>query len=156
MKQGCLSLREGGAFDIGAVMEVMDAAFDPIFGEAWTARQCLGILEMPGVWLTIARIDGDAAGFALGRVIVDEAELLLIAVSPAFRRRGVGGALLDNAKATAKMRGAVQLHLEVRQGNGAIELYNRTGFEQVGRRREYYRGADGSPYDALSLILSLR
>jgi len=158
MKRGAggLTLSEGGAFDITAVMEVMDTAFPPCFGEAWTAQQCLGILGLPGVWLTVARLDGRPAGFALGRAIVDEAELLLIAVDPAFRRRGIGQALLDNAMTNARAHGAERLHLEVRQGNEALALYHKAGFEQVGRRPHYYRGSDGNLSDALSLVISLR
>ena len=63
-----------------AVMAVMDDSFDPRFGEAWTASQCAGLLPMPGVWLTLAREDDAVVGFALARVVADEAELLLLAV----------------------------------------------------------------------------
>lgn len=155
MSRRKLILSEGSAFDIGAVMDVMDVAFDPAFGEAWTAQQCLGLLGMPGIWLTIARLGGDAAGFALGRAVADEAELLLIGVSPDYRRQGIGKALLDDTRNRAKGLGAARLHLEVRHGNPAVELYNQAGFVQAGRRREYYRGADGSVFDALSLSISL-
>lgn len=155
MKADTIALSEGSAFDITAVMEVMTTAFDPCFGEAWTAQQCLGILDMPGVWLTLARIGESVAGFALGRVIVDEAELLLIGVAPAYRRRGIGRALLDSAMAAARARGAAKLHLEVREGNDAVLLYQGVDFEQVGRRRDYYRGADGTLFDALSLVTLL-
>lgn len=148
-------LTEGSAFDIAAVMEVMATAFDPRFGEAWTAQQCLGILDMPGVWLTVARIGDRAVGFALGRAIADEAELLLIGVAPGYRRRGIGAVLLDSAMAAARARGAAKLHLEVRQGNEAVFLYQQANFEQVGRRRDYYRGTDGRLFDALSLVVLL-
>lgn len=156
MTADAITLSEGSAFDIPAVMEVMAAAFDPRFGEAWTAQQCLGILDMPGVWLTIARVDGGrVAGFALGRAVAGEAELLLIGVTPAYRRGGIGRALLDDAMAAARARGAAKLHLEVREGNDAVFLYQGVDFEQVGRRRDYYRGADGTLYDALSLVTLL-
>lgn len=146
---------ENGALDIAAVMEVMDAAFDPMFGEAWSASQCLGILDLPGVWLTIARVDGVPAGFALTRTIIDEGELLLIGVTPPFRGRGIGSALLQRAMHHARAHGVVRFHLEVRQGNDAMALYSRAGFEQVGRRRDYYRGRDGTAFDALSLARTL-
>ncbi|AGH47985.1 MULTISPECIES: ribosomal protein S18-alanine N-acetyltransferase [Sphingomonadales] len=155
-RAGGVLLREGGAQDIAAVMTVMDAAFDKQFGEAWNAQQCLGILGLPGVWLTIASIGEDAVGFALSRVILDEAELLLLGVSPRFRRRGIGQALLDATMENARHRGVNHLHLEVRQGNPAISLYERNGFSEVGRRADYYRGADGSLFDAFSLTRSLR
>jgi len=149
------ALREGGAADITALSRVMDEAFDAAFGEAWTPGQCLGILCLPGVWLTLAEADGEVAGFALGRVTVDEAELLLIGVRPAQRRRGIGAALLARAFTLARMQGARRLHLEVRSGNEAEALYRQAGFDQVGRRPAYYRGHDGRQFDALSLAISL-
>lgn len=153
-------LRDAGSADIALLSQVMDAAFDSAFGEAWTAVQCLGILDMPGVWLTLGAPAGEtgadsAAGFALARIVVDEAELLLIGVRPHCRRHGLGGTLLRHVMATARERGARHLHLEVRQGNPAATLYQAAGFAQVGRRPAYYRGADGALFDALSLSVPL-
>ncbi|ARS26209.1 GNAT family N-acetyltransferase [Sphingomonas sp. KC8] len=147
---------ENGAHDIAAVMEVMDAAFDPIFGEAWSRSQCLGIFDLPGVWLSTAFVDAVPAGFALTRAVMDEAELLLLGVAPAFRRRGIGRALLDRAMDHARANGVIRFHLEVRQGNDAIALYSRAGFQQAGTRRDYYRGRDGALHDAISLVRTLR
>lgn len=146
-----LELREGGAGDVADVMQVMDEAFHPAFGEAWTRGQCLGILDLPRVWLTLAREDGRPAGFALARVVADEAELLLLAVRATFRRRGIGAALIERTLVIAAAAGARRLHLEVRDGNAAVQLYARSGFDQVGRRHAYYRGHDGQLFDAISL-----
>lgn len=150
-----VELITGSAADITAVEQVMEEAFEPRFGEAWTRSQCLGILGMPGVWLTLARIDSEIVGFALARAIVDEAELLLLATSRHHRRRGIGAALLRGIIADARGRGAVRLHLEVRAGNGAIELYRAHGFGKVGERREYYRGRSGEVFDAHSYAVEL-
>lgn len=150
-----IELVSGNAGDIAAVETVMAEAFDPRFGEAWTRGQCLGIMAMPGVWLTLARIGGEVAGFALTRAILDEAELLLIAVRPAFRRRGAGAALLRGVMADARGRGVGKLHLEVRAGNPAVALYMAHGFAQVGARRDYYRGRDGQSFDAHSYAMDL-
>lgn len=137
------------------MMSVMDESFDSAWGEAWTAAQCVGILDLPGVSLTLASLGEESAGFALLRVIADEAELLLLAVRPALRRRGVGMALLDDARMRARKAGAHRMHLEVRQGNDAIDLYRIAGFDQTGRRSAYYRGKDGQLFDALSLSITL-
>lgn len=149
-------LREGNSADIEAVMRVMAAAFDRAYGEAWTAGQCQGVLGLPGIWLTIAYDEDLAIGFALGRAVLDEAELLLLGVDPAYRRRGIGAALLERTLGLAATLKAERLHLEVRAGNGAVGLYRRYGFDQVGQRKNYYRGGDGQLYDALSLSCSLR
>jgi ribosomal-protein-alanine N-acetyltransferase len=148
-------LATGSAADIDAVDRVMAEAFDPRFGEAWTRAQMLGMLAMPGVWLTLARVDDVVIGFALSRAILDEAELLLLAVSPQARRRGVGGALLRSVIAEARGRGIAKLHLEVRAGNAAIGLYTAAGFAKTGERRQYYRGKDGRSHDAHSYAKAL-
>jgi ribosomal-protein-alanine N-acetyltransferase len=112
-------------------------------------------LGLPGVWLTLARRGGEPAGFALSRVILDESELLLLGVRPQFRRRGIGRALLSHWMESARARGAVRVHLEVRDGNGALDLYLQAGFTRIGRRGGYYRGADGRLHDALTLARPL-
>jgi len=141
-------LRTGDARDIAAVDAVMQAAFEPRYGEAWTRNQCLGVLAMPGVRLTLALVDDQPAGFAMVRGVADEAELLLLAVDPAQRRRGVATALLRAVIAEAQASGVVDLHLEVRAGNDAVRLYTAQGFAKVGERRGYYRGRTGQIFDA--------
>ncbi|MBC7985558.1 MAG: ribosomal protein S18-alanine N-acetyltransferase [Sphingomonadaceae bacterium] len=136
-------------------MTSMAEAFDPAFGEAWTRAQCEGMFAHPGVWLILAREEARPAGFALARMIADEAELLLIAVRPALRRRGIGRRLLDNMVAIARERGAARLYLEMRGDNDAEALYLAAGFACVGRRRDYYRGGRGERFDALTLALNL-
>jgi ribosomal-protein-alanine N-acetyltransferase len=143
-------LREGDLADLGAVMSVMESSFDPAYGEAWTSPQCAGLMPMPGVWVTLAEDGAGIAGFAMGRVIADEAELLLLAVKRDRRGRGTGRALLERFEAIAAAGGARKLHLEVRDGNPAIKLYEKAGFSEAGRRKSYYHGSDGQVYDALT------
>ena len=148
---GTIALSEGGPANLAAVMRVMEDSFDPTFGEAWTAPQCAGLLPMTGVWLSLASEDEAVIGFALGRIVRDEAELLLLAVHRSSQGKGVGQMLLDRFGAVAASKGAEQLHLEVREGNHAVRLYSRNGYREVGRRRNYYRGRDGQLFDALTL-----
>jgi len=143
-----VELRPGTTGDLAIVDTLMQRSFDPRYGESWTRAQCLGIMSMPGVWLTLASIDRAPAGFALTRSGGGEAELLLLAADPAVRRRGVGGALLRSAMNDAQGRGANCLYLEVRAGNRAAELYRSLGFVKVGERRGYYRGSGNQVFDA--------
>ena len=147
-------LRAGGVDDLDAVMAVMSVAFEPCFGEGWTRSQCAGILPMAGVQLTLAEEAGTIVGFSLMRAVLDEAELLLVAVAPDARGRGVGKRLVAGFIDEARHRGARRLHLEVRDGNDAVLLYRGAGFETAGRRRDYYRGSDGLRYDAITLMLA--
>ena len=147
-----VTISEGSILDIDAVMAVMEDSFDPAYGEGWTAAQCAGLMPLPGVWLSVARQDGRVLGFALSRIVLTEAELLLLAVRREGQRRGVGQLLLDRFRLVASARGASKLHLEVRDGNPAMNLYKRAGFTEAGRRRNYYTGRDGQIYDALTLM----
>jgi len=100
----------------------------------WSAGEIGALRLMPGV-IDIVR----PHGFALGRVTLDEAELLTIAVCPDARRRGVGRALLYACHADARSRGARTIHLEVAETNAAARaLYTAAGYAPTGRRRAYY------------------
>lgn len=144
-------LRDGGIADLDAMMQVMEDSFDPVFGEAWTAPQCAGLMPLPGVWLTLAFAAEAPVGFSLARVVAGEAELLLLAVKSAAQRQGTGKLLLNRFVRVAKDRGASRFHLEVRDGNHAVKLYEAAGFSLAGRRKNYYNGRDGQLYDALTL-----
>lgn len=142
---------------IDAVMKVMEAAFGDSFGEAWTRSQLSGILPMAGVFLTLAvERSGEAVvGFSLVRAVADESELLLLAVLPSEQRRGVGNLLLDDFVERAREDRLRRVHLEVRDGNSAIGMYQRAGFSPVGRRRNYYHASSGKRYDAITLACEL-
>lgn len=150
-------LQVGLSSDADGVMAVMDTAFDTEFGEAWTRSQLLGILPMGGVelYLAVQEGDGTIAGFSLSRHVADEAELLLIAVSPDHRRRGIGSQLLDHFLDRSAEMDLKRVHLEVRDGNSAIAMYRALGFEPVGRRRNYYHGSHGYSHDAITLARTL-
>lgn len=146
-----VTLADGDILDLDAVMRVMEDSFDPAYGEGWSAPQCAGLLPMPGVWLILAREGEEAVGFALGRTVVREAELLLLAVKKKAQGQGIGKLLLQHFVNTAINRGADTLYLEVREGNPAVELYNSFAFKEVGRRQKYYTGRDGQTYDSVTL-----
>ena len=108
---------------------------------------------MAGVSLVLARdtVSGSALGFSLSRCVADESELLLLAVLPSHHGQGIGHRLLDEFMKRARKHGAARVHLEVRDGNPAVDMYRRAGFRPVGRRRNYYHAPDGKRFDALTL-----
>ena len=153
---------------VDAIMRVMERAFDPQFGEAWNRRQVADALVMGTSRHALIAPDGtigenpdrqnlgeETAGFFLSRQAVDDEELLLFAIDPAWRRRGLGSALLEHFCHSAAMRGMARIFLEMRDGNPAARLYESHGFHQVGKRPGYYRGADGTRLDALTFQRSL-
>lgn len=116
-------------------------------GRPWSTAEIAEFLGDPHGF-AVAR----DTGFALGRVIADEAELLALAVDPGARRRGHGAALLKAFEREAGARGATNAFLEVAETNDAARaLYGAAGYAEAGRRRAYYRAVDGTPVDGLVL-----
>jgi len=134
---------------------IMSDAFDPYYGEAWTPQQLSAFTLLPGVNLSIAQLDGATLGFALTRQVVDEVELMLLAVARSWQGKGIGKLLVNHCIAAARRNGGKILHLEVRANNSAISFYDSLGFEYVHRRPSYYKGTDGATFDALSYRLEI-
>lgn len=121
------------------------------FAAPWSADTFAGLLAQPGV-LAVNEPDG----FILIRTVVDEAEILTLAVAPSARRHGLGRRLVEAAAVAAVQAGATRLFLEVADDNTAARgLYERTGFIPIGRRKAYYAGADGSRTDAVVMSRDL-
>jgi ribosomal-protein-alanine N-acetyltransferase len=149
--------------DIDRIMAVMDVAFPPEFGEAWSRRQLVDALVIDNCHFALVDDAGappptgtPGAGFRLSRYGFEEEELLLLAVAPACRRRGVGQTLLRALADDARQRGAKRLLLEMRRGNPAEALYRRFGFSPIGERRDYYRLLDGARVDAITFACDLQ
>lgn len=121
------------------------------FAAPWSEVEFADLLQQAGVFAV-----EEADGFILIRVVLDEAEILTLAVRPQARRIGLGGQLVGRGAVRAAQAGAVRLFLEVAEDNVAARaLYERAGFAQIGRRKAYYAAADGGRTDALVLGLDL-
>lgn len=134
--------------------EAMAAIYAAAFptSRAWSAAEISDMLASP---LCFA-IKGDV-GFALGRVIAEEAELLTIAVHPDHRRAGLGFDLLEKFEVESKSRGAEWAFFEVAQDNGpALALYERAGYEIVGERPNYYSRPNGEQITASLMKKALK
>jgi ribosomal-protein-alanine N-acetyltransferase len=117
---------------------------------AWSAAEIAALVATPGA--VVATVP---QGFALGRVVLDEGELLTLAVHPDHRRRGAGTACLLAFHRAAGAAGAAAVHLEVDDTNAAARrLYAAAGYVQTGRRPAYYTRPGAAATDAL--ILSCR
>jgi ribosomal-protein-alanine N-acetyltransferase len=126
--------------------EVLAGLHKVCFAAPWSARSMAEVLAMPAAGGLIAVGDGETprpAGLVLWSRVMDEAEILTIAVLPPWRRRGLGGVLLRTAMDATAAAGAASLHLEVAADNdAALALYLRHGFERTGLRKGYYGGTD--------------
>ena len=123
--------------DLAAIVGIERAAFS----DPWSLQSFRDALEHPAVYFAAAR---DAGGLVVGYVVAwmvaDEGEIANLAVTPDVWGAGVGARLLDAALDEAASRGIVHVYLEVRDSNErARRLYGSRGFEEVGRRRGYYR-----------------
>lgn len=136
--------------DLEAVADLTRRA-DP-FG--WTLRN-FSDAHASGDTLTVLTVDGVTSGIAAVMHVLDESELLEIAVQPAMQGRGYGKALLAQAIALARRNGAVRMFLEVRESNArARKMYTSFGFEETGRRKNYYPTENGRE-DAILMTAQL-
>ncbi|HET6538487.1 MAG TPA: GNAT family N-acetyltransferase [Sphingopyxis sp.] len=146
-----LLIRPARVADIAAVMRVMEAAFDPIYGEAWNSAQLLTLFALPSAHVAMAIIGDRVCGFYAARMAGPETELLLIAVHPENRQAGIGRFLLEDWQSWAANKGAEDYFLEMRADNKAVGMYKAAGFSECGRRAAYYRGGDGVVRDAITM-----
>ena len=117
----------------------------------WNAPTFAEFLAGPGSVLTFR-----PSGFALGRVVLDEAELLTIAVDPAHRRQGIARDCLMEFMQQCEELGAKSAFLEVADTNAAARaLYRATGWSEAGRRKRYYRTETGDFIDAILMSTKL-
>lgn len=126
------------------------------YADPWPAAAFTALPGNPRVFFAVARraSSGHVAGYVIAWYVLDEGELANLAVAPGERRRGIGRVLLEAVIADALQRNVRDLYLEVRQSNTAArQLYAAHEFEEVGRRKAYYR----SPVeDALILRRTLK
>ena len=109
------------------------------FSDPWSEASVASELNNPlSCWLVA--LEGEVvAGYVGSQTVLDETDMMNIAVRADFRRRGLATALVLALIECLKQRGSRRLTLEVRASNeSAQNLYARLGFTQVGRRKNYY------------------
>ena len=117
----------------------------------WSEAEFVAFLADPAVF-ALTR----PGALLLGRTVLDEAELLTLAVAPEQRRKGQARSLLAEFDAEAATRGAARAFLEVADSNAVAQaLYLSAGWRQAGRRRGYFAVPGGRPQDALILTRAL-
>ena len=128
------------SFRVEDVAAATDILLEAPEAAAWSASMIRELLESVGVSGFIAERAGRATGFILGREVLDEGEILNLAVARSWRRQGEGTALGEAMLKSFAARGVQRAFLEVRESNlAALTFYKKLGFGQVGRREGYYR-----------------
>jgi ribosomal-protein-alanine N-acetyltransferase len=109
------------------------------FSTPWSRDQILSGILSDDSYCLIALYDSAPSGYALARGVLDEAEILKLAVLPRERGKGIGRGLVLKLLEVLRDTGVGKVFLECRESNTpAIVLYETTGFRNAGRRRGYY------------------
>lgn len=108
--------------------------------EAWSEKSVASELENDLSYWLVAEDDGTVAGYVGSQTVMDETDMMNVAVHPDYRRQGIAEELVTALIRALKEKGSHCLTLEVRASNlPAQKLYEKLGFDQIGLRRNYYR-----------------
>lgn len=123
-----------------------------LFDEFWNLNQLSDELNSTNSTFFVAKIDKEIVGFGGIKTILDETEIMNIAVKNSFRRQGIGKLLLEKLINYAKNLNIKKIHLEVNENNfPAISLYKKLNFIEDGRRKNYYKNSE----DAILMTLTI-
>ena len=151
LKPVAATIRDMRPTDLTVVATIEQAAYE----FPWSPgifRDCL----LAGYSSVVLEHLGKVIGYGIISVAAGEAHLLNLALSESARGVGNGKRLLEHLMELARHSGAEGIYLEVRPSNlRALKLYERAGFEMLGRRRGYYR-ARGGTEDAVVLVHRFR
>lgn len=133
-----------------ADVEVVAKIEKSVQSHPWTLKQFEDAVT--AYQSTVIEVKGQVAGFCILQPVLDEANLLLMAIDPAQQGKGLGYQLLETSMAMLK-NNPVQIFLEVRESNlAAIKLYEKSGFHQIDLRKNYYPNANGSREHAIIMV----
>jgi ribosomal-protein-alanine N-acetyltransferase len=141
-------LSEATQRDAAAIARLHAASFN----RGWSEDEIERLLIERNVLTHRATVDGRLIGFIMSRLAAGEAEILSVAVSASYRRKGLARRMLNLHMGRLTGIGTRVLFLEVDEDNTAARrLYRRAGFTEAGRREGYYTAADGKRATALVL-----
>lgn len=144
-----MQIREWKYEDILPISEMEAECFPK---EPWNFQMLASSFGTENFHGVLAEDGGEIIGYGGITVACDTADIANVAVTEAYRRSGVGTAVLTELLAVAKKRGANKVFLEVRVSNSvAMEMYLKSGFKGVYARTRYY--SDGE--DCLVMVKEL-
>ena len=110
------------------------------FSDPWSERSIASELDNNLAFWLVAVEGETVAGYIGSQTVLEETDMMNVAVHPDFRRQGIAEALVNGLVEHLKAMGSRCLTLEVRASNApAIALYEKLGFTEIGRRKNYYR-----------------
>lgn len=132
-----IEIRQAKLYDVPALARIERDSFD----SPWSADEITKDVTSDdgSIYVAVALIGDERAGYADMRIIKGESQIYNIAVAPEFRKQSIGEALLDHMVRKSEELGLSIITLEVRAGNeAAMALYEKMGFRNVGTRPGYY------------------
>lgn len=141
-------IRSWELVDVDRINQIEQASFS----DPWTKESLIAVANASNFYGLVAEDDGIVVGYIGASSVLDEGEILLVAVDGAFRGKGYGKMLVNTLLKEYKGNGVKKVFLEVRKSNApAIACYKKCGFVKIAERARYYR--DGE--DALIMEASL-
>lgn len=128
--------------DLEKVYHIADISLD----EDYTGELFIAIKEMWGDGFLVYEVNGDVVGFICGTILDQESvRILMLAVHPLYRNRGIGSELLQTFVEVSSSRGVKRIVLEVRVSSSkAIKFYQKRGFKVTNKLEDFYtNGEDG-------------
>ncbi len=131
--------------------EAVASLYKESFSCPWSFAAVKNMFHVDGYYSLVAENEEkEIVGYVGMKSVFDEADITNVAVSPAMRRQGIAKELIDILLARADNMGICSIFLEVRASNiPAIRLYEQAGFEDCGRRKNYY---DAPTEDAILMV----
>lgn len=149
-KKPSLYIRPLKEHDIGAVLAIEEKMYHYPWSES-IFKDCLKVGYSNWAYVKNEQL----IGYVILSVAAAEAHILNICLDPAYTGKGIGRQFLQETLAIAKKKKAESVFLEVRPSNTvAVKLYKKTGFKQIGQRKNYYPAKEGRE-DALVLSYQL-
>ena len=145
------TLRPMRETDLDAVMRIEDVAY-PFPWTRGIFRDCM----RAGYPMWVQEREGAIVGYGVLSIAADEAHVLNLCTAPGNEGHGLGQRMLQALLRIARGGGAQRVYLEVRPSNPrAITLYDRSGFNEIGRRPRYYPAANSGREDAIVMAMEL-
>ena len=125
--------------DLNDIKDILISDFD----DFWNYSILKSELESPNSYYLVARDNSNIVGFAGIKLVIPDGDIMNIVVKKDFRKKGLGSLLLKNLIDLAKSLGVKTIFLEVDDKNfPAISLYNKFGFKNISKRKNYYKEND--------------
>lgn len=138
-----IEIELAGMGDVHAIASISRDVVERGLPWTWTPSRVAQAVRDPDTEVIVARAKSGVVGFAIMKLLLDEAHLLLFAVDGPHQRQGVGRALIEWLEAIARTAAIPRVYLEVRAGNKkARTFYRSLGYRDVSVRRRYYSGLE--------------